>query len=502
MDASLNPDPDDLPALHHILEDRERPFYAHKVADYMSLSPYQVILKTFLEDASKWVTEPCSLDIRFGARKLKAGDNYEIVAAHLAVVPFPLSDSQTFEFSIEVGDFWFGHERLHDVPASVALQIIKDACDGRLSLYSKVISVSSTDKHYTRANLGDEWFVSHAGLLLTTYPQSAGRPRVTSEVHDELRRSSTPFDGLPDLLNWLDLANDFNDEGPTKLRINIAAPADIATDKTKVVNGEVHLTVIAHPTLDPNSLHVAIRGAPPKGVTSRLQVAEKLQWTPPSKGTKFGNVVISLPGVDAAQVMLSVGNQYVRRHWFVDPVRSQNERYLAMRLFDGNLKMVRRYLLDDHNPDKFELAVAALIFMMGFNPAVQCETDAADIVVMTPSGRLMLVECTLKLADVPAKVGKLVHRREALAKALSTEGRVVQVLSVLACQADYAQVAAYELDLANKGVLLLAKERLARQIESGLHNPVDPEEMYMSMVERLSQLTAPMPSPSDPTEAM
>lgn len=460
---------------------------------------YPQTVTTFLADASQWITDPCSIDIRFAARKVEAGGGWEILTAHIAIVPFPLVNSKNYEFSLEIGDFWFGQEQLHDVPVTLAQKLIQDACDGTIPVYGKSIATGPANKNYSRANLGDEWYVSHAGLLIIAYPQPIGRPRVTSAIDDELRRSSPPFDGLQDLLNWLSLANDFNDEGQIRLRINLAAPADVAMDRTKVENGKVQVTVIAHPELDPKSLHVAVRGAPPRGITSRMQIADKLTWEPPAEGKKFGSTIVDLPGVDSAQIMLAVGNQYVRRHWFVDPVRSQNERFLAMRLFDGNLKIVRRYLLDEHNPDKFELAVAALIFMMGFNSAVQCETDAADIVVITPSGRLALVECTLRLSDVPAKVGKLVHRREALAKVLSTDGRVVQVLSVLVCQADHAQVASYEIDLAHKGVLLVAKEQLAQQIDSGLHYPSDPEKVYLAALERLVQLTTPIPLPTSST---
>lgn len=456
----------------------------------MSDNSYSSTVTTFLADASQWITASCSIDIRFAARRTSSESGWEILAAHIGIVPFPLVNSENFEFSLEVGDFWFGQEQLHDVPASIAQEIIKDACEGSVALYSKVITMRGSEKGYSRANLGDEWFVSYLGLLVSTYPQSDDLPKVTPALENELRRSSPPFDGLSDLLTWLNLANDFDDQGQTRLRINIAAPADVVVDQTRVTNGQLHVTVVAHPTLDPKSLHVAVRGAPPRGITSRVQIADKIIWGAPLEGKRFGSAIVELPGVDSGQIMLAVGNQYIRRHWFVDPVRSQNERYFAMRLFDSNLKIVRRYLLDEHNSDKFELAVAALIFMMGFNPAVQCETDAADIVVMAPSGRLALVECTLKLSDVPSKVGKLVHRREALAKALSTDGRIVEVLSVLVCQADHPQVAADEIDLAHKGVLLVTKGLLTQQIDSRLHYPTNPEKVYMDALERLAQLTA------------
>src|SRR5690348_9101910 len=209
----------------------------------MSDKAYSSTVATFLAEASQWITNPCSIDIRFAARRVSAGSGWEILAAHIGIVPFPLVNSENFEFSLEVGDFWFGQEQLHDVPASIAQRIIQDACEGSVALYSKVITMGAAVKGYSRANLGDEWFVSYLGLLVNTYPQPDDRPKVTPALEDELRRSSPPFDGLSDLLTWLNLANDFNDQGQARLRINIAAPADVVVDQTRVTNGQVHVTV-------------------------------------------------------------------------------------------------------------------------------------------------------------------------------------------------------------------------------------------------------------------
>jgi hypothetical protein len=450
---------------------------------------------SFLEDASKWVTDPCDIDIRYVARRGRPG-GHEIVAAAISVVPFPLKNSEDFEFFLEEGDFWFGQAQMHEVPVDTANSIIRGVCNGTISARGKEMKLRASEINFRRDNLGNEWHVSHAGLSLESalIPCEID-PAVIRALNEVLRRSIPPFDGLEDLLSWLALKDDFSSQGNSRLRIHIAAPADMATDRTKVEGGKVHVTIVAHPKLNTDSLHVAVRGMPPKGIKFRVQIADKLKWGQPSDGRKFGSAIIDLPGVDAAQVMLSVGNQYIRRQWFIDPIRSKNERYLATNLFDGNLKMVRRYLFDDNNPDKFELAVASLIYMMGFNPAVQCETDASDILVMAPSGRLAIVECTVKLSDIGAKVGKLVYRRDKLARALSTDGRSVQVLSVLVCQLERAQIAIDKDELAQKGIILVAKEDLAHQIETGLHLPSDPEEKYLGMLKRLSTYKAPTSSP-------
>jgi hypothetical protein len=316
-------------------------------------------------------------------------------------------------------------------------------------------------------------------------------------LNHALRHASPPFDGLEDLLNWLDLRTDFDASSESKLRLHVATPADVSLDDTSVENGVLNLTIAAHPKCDVATLSVAVRGAPGKGITTRQQVADNIKWEEPNEMKRIGKARIELTDADAALVMLSVGAHYVRRHWFVDPVRSTNERLLATRLFDGNLKMLRRYLLEEQNQDKFELAVAALLFLSGFAPAIQCETEASDIVVVTPGGRIALVECTLKISDFNTKLGKLVHRREALAQALSTSGRVVQVLSVLACQASRAQIAPDDIELAHKGILVVARESLEQHLNTGLHFPNDADKMYVEYQARLAQLATPSPGSTE-----
>ncbi|WP_196240342.1 hypothetical protein [Dyella choica] len=480
--------------LHHILNDKERPYYAHKMAAYMDQTRRSDPLLSFADDASEWITNPCDIDIRFAARKSSNGE-YEILAAQVVVGPFPFPPSSDFNFQIEIGNFWFGQLRQHNVAFAVANAILQEAYNGVLAVFGKLLKFRQGQRNYYRSNKGSEWQVLHAGLLIQS-PVSHDRPDASEwqQLDNDLRMTSPPFDGLEDLLYYLEMKDDFSDDGSTsRLRINIFAPVGISIDNTKVEEGKIQVAIVAHPTLAPDSIHVGLRASPYRGVSTRLQVADLLKWEPAENGTKLGTAVIEMPGVDAAQIMLSLGNQYVRRYWVTDPIRSQNQRYMATRLFDSKLKRVRHYLLDDSNPDKFELAVASLLYMMGFNPAVQLETDSSDILVMAPSGRFALVECTLRVSDVPAKVGKLVHRREMLIKELSTDNPSVQVLSVLVCQAERAQIAAQEKELAQKGVVLMAKEDLQLEIDTNLHVPVDPEVRYLNLLSRISQLATPPP---------
>ncbi len=156
--------------------------------------------------------------------------------------------------------------------------------------------------------------------------------------------------------------------------------------------------------------------------------------------------------------------------------------------FDVDLKMVRQALLDASDQAKFERGVASLLFLLGFNPALQLETDAPDLIVTTPSGRLMVVECTTRIADFTAKVGKLVDRRGALSKHLTEAGHPLPVTSVLVCRLPRDQIATHEEQLRTHNTILVAGEDISSALER-LRFPSDPDKMLDEALARLSDGT-------------
>ena len=102
------------------------------------------------------------------------------------------------------------------------------------------------------------------------------------------------------------------------------------------------------------------------------------------------------------------------------------------------------------------------------------ETDAPDLMVSTPGGRLAVVECTSRVADVALKLGKLVDRRGAVSKAISVSGHAAQILAVLVCRLPRDQIAAHEPDLRAQKVLLVSGDEVLRGFE-GVRHAADPD---------------------------
>lgn len=180
-----------------------------------------------------------------------------------------------------------------------------------------------------------------------------------------------------------------------------------------------------------------------------------------------------------------IGSSTVRRQWFLDPTKARNNRLLAIQHFDSDLRMVWRAVMESPDPAKFEKGVAALLFLLGFSPCVQIETDSPDLIVTTPGGRLAIVECTTRVSDFASKVGKLVDRRGALTKSLQASGHPAQVAAALVCRLPRDQIAAQADELRTHNMILVAGEDLAAGFEQ-VRFSNDPDRMLDQAQARLA----------------
>ena len=162
--------------------------------------------------------------------------------------------------------------------------------------------------------------------------------------------------------------------------------------------------------------------------------------------------------------MLVVGKITAQRQWFTDPLKAVNLRFLATQFYDENLKQLHQALLSPTDSRKFEQAIAALLFVLGFAPAVQVETNAPDLIVASPSGQLIVAECTTKIADFHSKLGKLIDRRRALARTLTNAQHNGRVHAFLVCALPRDQIAATQRELIQNQIVLVCRE----QIEAAL----------------------------------
>lgn len=432
------------------------------------------IKDVFMEEASHWVCEGYCLDVRFYS--IKEDGEYVIQACLIGLNPLPLPVDNSF--FIETESFAIGQLQKNDMHKEELESFIVSCVDGMLPVYDKNMSFvpDSSFRYYSEMTHNDRWFHN---LHLKVYGQNVAVPKQHQlrNIENQLRSSCPAFDGLHDALNWLGIGDrNFLGSRSSELNIWINPPVDIFLEECSLIDDELTVVLKAHPSFDIKAIQLSICPAPRKYINSSRQIAREFQWSLSDENLKRGVAKISLKGSDSVLLMLLINGGTVRRQWLLDEGKARNNRQIPVQYFDKDLKMVKRAVFNETDSSKFEEGIALLLFMLGFIPAVQLETDSPDLIVYTPGGKLVLVECTMRIADFSNKVGKLVDRRGGLEKALSEQSHHSLVYGALVCRLPKDQIATLGIDLRENKIILVTKEDL-EQAFLLLRNGVDPDKL-------------------------
>jgi hypothetical protein len=434
---------------------------------------YDQIKNTFLGSSKEWVSDGYSVSIRFVA-SVDEG-NLSILEAEILLAPI-LSDINN-SFLVKKGAIFLGQIDINAATEKELTEIIENASRGIIKTPEGDITLEKDSDYsfYSETNHRELWFYQlHLSIVGLSNTNTMSYD--LTEIDNILRLSSPPFDGLKDAEIFLGLkGNKLNNRNPS-INIRISPPVDLIFNECSLCNDEFSLVLHAHHNFNINLLNVALRAVPGLGLKSRFHISSELKWDDVNKNVRKGTALIKVKNADSIMAMLMVGNTTVRRQWFLDPNKSRNNRLLAVQHFDQDLKMIRHAVLETTNSPSFENGISALLFLLGFSPCVQIETDSPDIIVQTPSGRIILVECTLKISDFSTKLGKLVDRRGALTKSFEKIGHMTSISAALVCRLPRDQIAAKADDLASHNAILITQEIL-NEAFSQVRNHNDPDEM-------------------------
>lgn len=430
----------------------------------------ELIASTFMQAAADWLCDGYHVTSRYLARE----NGFSIIDASIHAYPRPALEVDDFEVS--TGTIIAGQRSIKSARRSLVLQILESAASGSIKAGRHVLKLPGDRlSFYSEISSRERWF---AELHLQVSGQSEPPQPVTQLVLEDaaLRRAARPYDGLSDVCSSIGLSDTRATGQPCRLLLRVGPPIDIDLTRTKLVDDKLSLYLLAHKKVALSKVHVAVRTSPGTPDTGRRQVADSLRWSTRRDGLREGISAILAPSSDGALVLLSLGKLTVRRQWFVDPVKSANRRLVAVQLFDRELKQIRAAVLEPADQARFERGVGALLFLWGFYASVQLETDAPDIIVATASGTIVLVECTIRVADINAKVGKLVDRKQTVLQAFEAGRGMPQVDAVLISSQSRTQVALDDRTLASHGIILICKEQLVSAFDQ-IRFPTDPDEL-------------------------
>lgn len=444
-----------------------------------------LVMQTFLDAAEAWVCDGYSIDVRFLAILSENGGELW----DMSLVLNPLPAKQDLNFYIESETFAIGQIQNSGQDKNTLLNLLVEVSSGILKLPGKLLSLPNDQvfDYFSEMSHRERWF-SELHLQVGGGRRPIPSPTELANIDNSLRLARPPFDGMSDAARWLGLRAIGSSATPPTINIRISPPVDLIFDECSLVDDQLYLTMHAHPQFDVARIGLSICAVPGNALDSRRQIADEISWSDVRDGRLEGRAQIQLKQADSVLVMLMIGTSTVRRQWFIDPAKARNNRHLAINHFDKDLKMVRLAVLDSSDSNKFEQGVASLFFLLGFNPVMTLETDAPDLIVTTPGGKLVIVECTTRIADFASKVGKLVDRRGSLSKSLMASGHSSLVSAILVCRLPRDQIAAQADELRTHNIVLIAGEELAARLDR-VRVPNDPDRMLDEELVRLSNIS-------------
>jgi hypothetical protein len=415
-----------------------------------------------LDAATSWLCDGYELDLRYLA--LNTSNGWSLIEA--GVFLWPLAHKENVSFSVLTPNIAAARVITPSVSKAQAMQVLLAAGDGRIHSDVGSLSLGGADvlRWYSEAATNSTWYSTLQLRVSAQISDSPVHPRRVTHINDELRLASEPFDGLDDLTAQLGIRGSLSGSTERKIEISIAPPCELNVTSCSLRKDVFRSTFLAHPSLEPHKVGFAIRSAPGNGRRARRQVAGEIDWGATKDGLKIGSLSLKVENSDSVLAMLSVAGHTVRRQWVMDPQKAPNTRFVTLQFFDQELRMLHRNLFEQQDAKKFELAVAALLYMLGFSCGLPAETESPDIVIAMPNGESLIVECTMKVADFSSKTGKLVERRAALSRALASANLSEHVTAILVCRLTRDEISATTNDVSSHGILLFARE----DIESAL----------------------------------
>ena len=435
----------------------------------------------FLQAIEQWLCDGYSLIVRYTA--VDIADAHRLLNASFTFGPRQVAEYATFDLRVE--NFRAGQFQGPVQTKDELLNIVQLAIEGKIDLNGTIYSLEENSSPDFYSEMIHRNRLTHdLHLRIGTNNPSHTIEIDFDKVNNGLRKSAIPFDGLDDLLSWLNLKSPEEGIRSPFIEIRVLPPMDLLDSRLSMNTLSVDLT--AHLNTELGHLSCGLRVFPGNGIAARKQVSDLFTWTPSTDALQTGHAEISVENADRVLIMLTMGDHTVRRYWVSDPQKARNTRLLATQEFDSNLSMIRHALFEQRESRKFEKAISALLFMMGFSCGMQVEDDSPDLIASTPSGRLILVECTLKMADWARKVGKLVDRHRSLVKSLDLSGVQAEIYSVIVCGLPSDQIMHRPEELQSSKIILLTKEDLLKALDD-IHYPVPPDELVDSLSAKLSQ---------------
>jgi hypothetical protein len=302
----------------------------------------------------------------------------------------------------------------------------------------------------------------------------------------ELKGGDIPFDNLDELLIQCGLPTLTQMGDSTVLEVMARSPGWIGNRST-IMGGEARIECHFANALDIERIRVGYKVFQKNFVVGhRASVSgSTLEW---QQENDIKIAICRVPVGDALllQAFLNYAGISLHQWWVMDPQKHLNPRHAIHQVFDEDMELLKMMLLKpESDPSAFEGAVSTLCNLLGFSvvnygriPKLQ---KGPDIIAVTPSGNIGVIECTVGLLNEKDKLAKLVQRTTLIKDKLTAAGYGhLQILAAIVTPLSRNKVVA-NLEVASKhNIAVICKEDIEKLLaQVGL--PPNPENLFQEV---------------------
>lgn len=212
-----------------------------------------------------------------------------------------------------------------------------------------------------------------------------------------------------------------------------------------------------------------------------------------------GETALEVAAGAVLHCVATYGERAQHHYWVADPATAQNPFRAVHQTFDKNLdvlqELVAKAQAKGANARDLEIAVGWMLWMLGFSAThiggSKKTEEAPDLIAATPSGNLVVIECTTGILKEDSKLPHLFERSEKVRQSLFASGNQhLKVLPVIVTTKTHEEIRS-ELDQAYKnGALVATIEDFPQLINRTLLYP-NAERLFAEAEETLRRLQNP-----------
>lgn len=298
----------------------------------------------------------------------------------------------------------------------------------------------------------------------------------------DLKGADQPFDSLDELFTHLGFPTLHQAGDSAALEIIGTSPA-LISDDSKITNGSAQIKCRLAETADIKKVKFGYKIFHESSVERASITGDAFEWV--MEGLfKIGSARVSTKDAPTLQGFLSYNGISLHQWWIDDPEKRLNQRHAMHEIFDKELNFVRKSLLtpEGRQNRSFEHGMALLLSILGFSVShygkLSNMEDGPDIIAITPSGKVGVIECTTGLLNAKDKLVKLAQRTFLIKENLKKTGHGhLTVQPIIVTALPKSEVEAGLEQAGENGIAVVCKENIEELLKRVMLPP-NPDALF------------------------